>query len=88
MDLIYGEEKNDSQNMEAFGILMLCDVRNGNWTSEWRLRSHSLQLITNNKRFNVRGNIIKRNRSFSTQIMVLLKSSLLEVHPRGDAMSI
>ena len=46
-----------------------------------------VQLITNNKSFNVRQNISQRKSRFYTKIMVLLKTSLLHVHLRGDAMA-
>ena len=47
-----------------------------------------VQLITNNKSFNVRQNISQGKSRFYTKIMVFLKPSLLHVHLRGDAMAL
>ena len=43
-----------------------------------------LQLITNNKIFNLSQNISQRKSRFYTKIMLFLKLSLLHVHLRGD----
>ena len=47
-----------------------------------------LQLITNNKSFNVWQKISQRKSRFDTKTMVFLKPSLLHVHLRGDAMAL
>ena len=54
---MHTKKKNDAPTIIAFGILMLCDVRNANSTIEKSLTSYTYQLITNNKRFNERSNI-------------------------------
>ena len=37
MDLIYAQEKNHAPTIQAFGIWMLCDVDDGNYTIEQTL---------------------------------------------------
>ena len=58
---------------------MLCDVENVNGTTEQRLTRYS---------GNYKQNISQRKSRFYTQVMVLLKPSLLHLHLTGDAMII
>ena len=65
-----------------------CHVKNVNRNIEQRFRNYSWQLITNNKRFNVRESVSQRINRFYTQIMVLLKPTLFHVHLRNNAIPI
>ena len=48
----------------------------------------SFKLITENKRFNVGEKICQRKSEFCTQILILLKPSLIHVHLTNDSMVI